>query len=76
MNIKRIWKTFNRHRHSFRHGTIHCNFREITIVLRVTHNGRYLLKNGIKLERHTKFGIYSFLTNQKQKSIFSKLVVC
>ena len=58
MNIKRIWKTFNRHQHSFRHGTIHCNFREITIVLRVTHDGRYLLKSGIKLERQKIWYIF------------------
>ena len=75
MNIKRIWKMFKRHRHSFRHGSTHCNFRrKKTFVLPVTHDGRYLLKKGIKLEGHRKVGIYSFLTNQKQKSIF--LVVC
>ena len=64
-----------RHRHSFRHGSTHCNFqRKKTFVSPVTHDGRYLLKRGIKLEGHRKVGIYSFLTNQKQKSIF--LVVC
>ena len=74
MNIKRIWKTLKRHLHSFRHGLTHCNFWEKKIELRVTHDGRYLLKKGIKLEGRRKVGIYSFLTNQKQKSIF--LMVC
>ena len=57
MNIKRIWKTFNRHRHSFRHGTTHCNFRKI--IIRVTcHTRWYLLKKSIKLERQKSWYIF------------------
>ena len=59
---------FKWHRHSFRHGSTHCNFRrKKTFVLPVTHDGRYLLKKGIKLGQEKLVYIHFLQTKNKNQ---------